>query len=111
MKRKMKIDLAEAALPDSMNGVTLNEGGSQDYLVAINSNKGDLQRAATFLHEMLHIYHDDFNSTRSAAEIEIEREAELKAIARLILEKDTSFLGDPESAATIDAVFRSHSVA
>lgn len=106
MRRKMKIDLAEMELPDSFDGATVNDGKSQDFLVLINSKENDMRRAAAFLHEMLHIYHNDFESSKSAAEIECERDAELKAIARLILDNDKSFLDDPGQAELMERAFR-----
>lgn len=106
MRRKMKIELAETALPDPIDGATVNDGKRQDFLVVLNSEKDDLRRAAAFLHEMLHIYHNDFESSKSAAEIERERDTELKAIARFILDEDRTFLDDPGHSALIERAFR-----
>ena len=106
MKRKMQIELAEIALPDPFDGATVSDTGGQDFLVVLNSEKDDLRRAAAFLHEMLHIYHNDFESSKSAAEIESERDAELKAIAKFILGEERAFLDDPGQAALMERAFR-----
>jgi hypothetical protein len=106
MKRKMQIELAEIALPDPFDGATVNDGKSQDFLVLINSEKDDLRRAAAFLHEMLHIFRGDFESSKSAAEIERELDTELKAIAQFILSEERTFLDDPGQAAQLERAFR-----
>jgi hypothetical protein len=78
MKRRIEILLEDADLPDAVDGVSALKGEDR-YLVLVNSGKSDPEKVAAFLHECLHIYHED-HTGESVQEIETERHAELQQI-------------------------------
>ena len=78
MEKALQIQIKTAELPQTIHGLTTQQAGA--YTIYINEDRTQDEQAAAFLHECLHIYHDDFNSTRTAGEIEEERHAELKRI-------------------------------
>lgn len=92
MKRDIRIDLRTAALPHSFNGATVYDetaaGAGDEYLVMLNDTKDTKRQAAAFLHEALHIYHEDFKATRPVAEIEAERRAELRELLEILIEDE-----------------------
>lgn len=78
MEKTLQIQIKTAELPQTVHGLTTQQAGA--YTIYINEDQTQDEQAAAFLHECLHIYHDDFNSTRTAGELEEERHAELKRI-------------------------------
>lgn len=78
MEKTLQIQIKTAKLPQTVHGLTTQQAGA--YTIYINEDQTQDEQAAAFLHECLHIYHDDFNNTRTAGELEEERHAELKRI-------------------------------
>lgn len=83
MQRKIELTLQTAALPDGIDAVCQQRGQDQ-YLMILRNNQTDDEQAASFLHECLHVLHDDFNSSLPVDVIEAQRHAELKRIIRLL---------------------------
>ena len=85
MDKTIKVRIVEAELPELVHGFCIAPRGDDDkYVVALNDQDSPDRRAATFLHEMLHIYHNDHRSTRSASEIELLRDEEMRRILELL---------------------------
>ena len=82
-RRQFKIDLATAPLPEKVDAVSV-ETDSGNYIVCLNSEKPSDNQTAGFLHEMLHIFHDDFNSPEPVANIEADRQAELLRVIKIL---------------------------
>jgi len=91
MSRDIHIMLyTDAPLGKSLNGITAtNSIHPSEYIVALNADASDKQKTLAFLHEALHIYHNDFaDSSRSVAEIEAERRAELQELLQLMVSEE-----------------------
>lgn len=74
MTRNIAITIKNIAMPQTVSAALELE--SQDkYVVWLNSNKDEAEKARAFAHECLHIYFDDFNSTESVDNIEQARHA------------------------------------
>lgn len=83
MDRQITITTKAEALPQTINGV-LQQTGNDNYIIYLNSTKTDDERAAAFLHECLHIYHNDFDSNNAAGNIEQARHSELLHILQIL---------------------------
>ena len=80
--KKITIYLYETELPEDIEGVTSpNKGQENSYTIMIDSKQTETGRAAAFLHEMLHVYRDDFNSGKTVQQIETETEELMRMIA------------------------------
>ena len=79
MNKSFKVSVIETSLPDSVRGVSA-ETEARGYTVILNRDLSEDEKAAAFLHEMLHIYHYDFNSGYDVDQIETARNAELKRL-------------------------------
>lgn len=79
MNKTFKVSIAEICLPEGVNGASA-ETAAGEYIVALRKGISETEKAAAFLHEMLHIYHDDFNSGLNVKQIEADRHAELLTI-------------------------------
>ena len=75
-ERKIGIMFKEEKLPGTINGLTV-ERGKDAYMILLRDDMTETEKAAAFLHEMLHIYHNDHESGKSLDELEKERHAEL----------------------------------
>lgn len=82
MDRQIKIRLIEQPLPAGINAA-LHESDNDNYIIFVNSEKTADERAAAFLHECLHIYHRDFDSTETADQIEHTRHNELLRLLKI----------------------------
>lgn len=81
--RKFTVYLHEVELPEGIDGATSpNKGEEKSYTILLDSKQNDIERAATFLHEMLHIYRRDFESGKTVQQIEAETHAVLYQIAK-----------------------------
>lgn len=110
MIRKIDLRLASVQLPETVPGMSreqLTGEGCEKYVVAINEDLCDLERAAAFIHEMLHIYHNDFQDARPVAEVEKERRKELIQLLRLLIEEDQriSQAADPYRMIVVESAF------
>lgn len=90
MKRNIQITLRTEEVPGgAINGATIQTDTPDKYIVVLDAAKSKQQQAATFLHEMMHIYRRDFDDPdRPVMEIEAECEADLLDALQLILEMD-----------------------
>lgn len=62
--------------------------GENSFRVVINGNDDADGQALTFLHEMLHIWHKDFNSVGDVRRIEGERRQELLRLLQKAAEEE-----------------------
>ena len=79
---RIKLQIIKEAFPGKGQGMIFCD--NDDYTILINSKLSEDEQAAAFLHEALHIWHDDFNSGRSADSIEETRKAELHRLIELM---------------------------
>jgi len=82
----MNIRIVEERLPETIKGFT-GRKENDDYTILLNTELSDTEKAAAFLHEMLHIWHNDFASGKSVDQIEQERHAEMEKIMEILLEQ------------------------
>lgn len=68
-RRDITIKLYRAELPESIHGFShMNRNGS--YLIVLDSTDSQERQTATFLHECLHIFHEDHtNEDLTASQI------------------------------------------
>ena len=83
MKRKITLTIAtEDTMPEGIYGM-LSQYKNGDYLILLNENQSEDGKARSFLHECLHIWHNDLNSGDPVGKIEAERAEELQRILRM----------------------------
>lgn len=82
-RRDISITLYKTELPDTIHGFCRQRKDGK-YIIFLNSAEEPAQQTATFLHECLHIYHDDHNSELDATEIEAIRHSELLEMLELM---------------------------
>ena len=118
--RRISFKQGEAAFPESVHGVTLltaKTDDHEDYVVLINSGLDSRRKAATFLHEALHIFHGDFDDHRSVKEIEAERRAELRELLQILIRDDeenddkNGFYGSADAEDLFYGRYHLHSIA
>ena len=79
----IEIVINKASLPDSINGCTVFDD-DHAYKIYINDTLSPDEQAAAFLHEMLHVWNNDFNSNEAADHIEKNTHEQLKRISDII---------------------------
>ena len=84
MKRVVQLTITEADFPETVHGF-LARDGENSYMIITNKKDSKDQQAASFLHECLHLFHDDFNSDLSVDAIETERHQELPRLLELLI--------------------------
>ena len=69
---RLQIRLIKSDGPDAIGGTTstMPVKRGEGYMVWVNTVHGEKRAAASWLHEALHIYHDDFDDPRPVKEIE-----------------------------------------
>jgi len=70
--RTIKINMTYKEMPETVNAITGYDEKRGQYFTIINESKDAKTQEAAFLHEMKHIYREDFTSGKTAAEIELE---------------------------------------
>lgn len=77
---------------DNIRGVCSyrgNESGYDDYIILMNGNCSDDQQALTFIHEMLHVWHEDHKQENlNVNMIEAVRHEEQARLLRLALKEE-----------------------
>lgn len=86
MKRTVNLTITAEDLPEGVHGTIFATAAG--YYILTNARETDTEQAAAFLHECLHLYHDDLNAGRSADEIEQERHRELAELLKVLHETD-----------------------
>ncbi len=79
--REIVIQVDTTTLSNKIHGFTVSDGHS--YKIWINDILDSDNQAAAFLHEMLHIWNDDFNKDADADHIEKQTHAQLKRISEI----------------------------
>lgn len=88
MCRTIVIHIQTVALPGTVRGVS-RKTDKDTFDIFINADQTEDQKTASFLHECLHIYHNDFDTQNSADRIEKTRHAELRRLVQLLSENRT----------------------
>lgn len=86
MMRNISLSIAQQQLP--VPGLVAQKA-EDDYTIILNTDLPDTERAAAFLHEMLHIWHNDFASGKSVDQIEQERHVEMERILEILLKQQS----------------------
>lgn len=86
-QRTITITISAHDMPEGLHGIC-TEQALNNYAIHLNSKDTEQQQAASFLHECLHIYHDDINDTRSADQIEADRHRELLQLLKTMLQEE-----------------------
>ena len=71
---KYKIAIQEQDLPKSIRGLLL-QIDTDDYVIMLNRDLSEQDKESAFLHECLHIYHNDFEGMCLVDELEEDRHA------------------------------------
>lgn len=87
MDRKITLTIKSAPLPPAINAATL-KSGIDNYFVVLNGEKNDDEQTAGLLHEMLHVWHRDFDSPEPADSIERNRHAELLRLLKILEQEE-----------------------
>lgn len=91
MQRDLSIRLVTVnGYPDHFYGATIMHDikPEEKYTVVLNDDRDDLRKTATFLHEALHIYHQDHISHDDEERIEAERRTELLQILKILTDEE-----------------------
>ena len=81
-QKKIQLSISTANLPESIHGMTLHD---DTFQIWINSNLDADDQAAAFLHEMLHIWNNDFDSKDDADQIEQRTHEQMKRISDILI--------------------------
>ncbi len=84
MEKQIKLRVIKAEFPGRGRGALFYDDNDGEYLVMINSKLSEDEQAASFLHECLHLWHDDFNSNVPVRKIEETRAGEVKRLIELM---------------------------
>lgn len=87
MARNIQLTICRALLPTGAHGAIMATGTDNGYTIVTNQQETETQQAAAFLHECLHLFHDDLNSGGNAAEIEAARHAELIELLEILKQR------------------------
>ena len=74
--------------PAGAHGIITQDGTPGKYTIGLNSDESEIQNYITFLHEVSHIFFNDFESGKDAAEIERLTHARLLTALRIIEDQD-----------------------
>ena len=78
----MELQIIKLPLPPTIDGASAKDGNK--ITILINDQKPQDQQTLAFLHEMLHIWHNDHDTeTSNVSRLELERHAELVRLLRL----------------------------
>ena len=88
----LNIRLAKMELLPGAEGITAKD--EQGYLVVINSMLPEDKQAAAFIHEMLHIWHDDFSGDAPAGQLESYRHAEAIRLCNIFKQQEAAAMQD-----------------
>ena len=80
-ERQLNITIRTAKLPAKANGATAETVKHKEYLILLNSDKSPEEQKKALIHEVLHIWHDDFRRT-DLNQIEGERSREAEEIVK-----------------------------
>ena len=83
MEREITVRMITADLPECINGMCHMDAPGR-YIVVIDSKGTPQQQAAAFLHECLHIWHNDTATTLPADQIEQMRHREIIDLLQLL---------------------------
>lgn len=77
---EVKIKVVEVFLPEDVHGM-LQQLAPDSYRVFINRNMPEDEKTSTFIHEVLHIWHGDFDREISVNELESLRHLEASTLS------------------------------
>lgn len=72
MNRTITIHIQGAELPEDVNSLLFSKRPGE-YSILTNTKKTEKEQAANFLHECLHIYHEDMETENPADADQLER--------------------------------------
>lgn len=79
----MELQILKLPLPPTIDGASAKDGNK--ITILINDQKTQDQQTLSFLHEMLHIWHNDHAAdVTSVTNLELERHEELARLLRLV---------------------------
>ena len=75
-------------LPGGISGTVIKAQEPQRYKIGLNADATEIQRLATFLHEVIHIYNHDLDTGGDVAEIEARTHRQLLEALELLKKRD-----------------------
>ena len=90
MDNDRTITITLRTIPKDVQGIdaATMETGNDQYSIIIGEKQSKQEEAGLFLHEMLHIFYDDFKSDLPVPVLETIRHKQLKDILLNLLAKD-----------------------
>ena len=80
-ERNIKIRIVTTdELPATVPACCAKDGGTDNYIMLINGRDDERAQLRSFLHECLHIWHRDHDSSEDVQTIEKERHKELEKL-------------------------------
>ena len=86
LQRHFNIDLMQVDFNGGVNAATIKRGDG--HAIVMNKSLDDKHQAAAFLHEMLHLYHNDNEYQGNIYQLEQERKQELRDLLQILIEED-----------------------
>ena len=76
--RTVTLRIVETELPEEVHGVSAQT--KDGFIIFLDERMTEDQRTASFLHECLHIYHEDHGEDLRSGTLETVRRAEMKRL-------------------------------
>ena len=89
MDRTITIRIVTENLPNGIRGATAMKEKDR-FVVLLNGDQDDPETVGSFVHEMLHIYHGDFESGLPVDQIEATRHRETLEIMEILSKRKDS---------------------
>lgn len=80
-ERRISLRIIKTELPETVRGA-VSDRGNGSYIILINQTLDEKAQAEAFIHEALHIYHNDFESELSLDKLESIRHEESESILK-----------------------------
>ena len=90
MQRKYKLNIITTEMQEGIHGASMMPEGTKEVTVFINSTMTAAEQAATFLHECLHLWHEDHSSGGDVNAIEAARHAEIIDLLEILKQREES---------------------
>lgn len=86
--KKINVQVYRAKMPESIHG-TVTEDQAGKHMILINSEDSPDGQACAFLHEMLHLWNDDFNrvAVEGVQAVEARTHRQLRRLLELALKE------------------------
>ena len=88
MRRNYNLNIITTPLAPEVKGLSMQPEGKKEITIVINSSLPENEQTASFLHECLHLWHDDHSSNKDLDEIETARHKETIELLEILKQRD-----------------------